>query len=118
MTREQFLGPERELKPASTGLLAVSHPVKTVSFGKYVIKVGYSGADAYDGNKLVASYHRKKHLFVRHDYRRQGIAAELVYQAAVFCGQPLGRDSMRSEEGQKLFEAVWDRIQAELNSGG
>jgi len=71
-----------------------------------------NGAAVILGDKTIASYHFGDHLVVARQYRRQGIAAELVYQFRTwFPDVPPAKS--RTKAAHALQKKVWERIERE-----
>lgn len=75
----------------------------------YQIRKGSNQYVVYDGDKVIATFSAGDNLTVNKDYRRRGIAEELVYQYKTEV-DPLPRSTSRSKAVDKLYEKVWERI--------
>lgn len=120
-TREQFLGNPTITKDSNASTLQprVLTTVETAAAEPFAVGEGltarYSpdGAAVFDGDKVIASYNFGDTLVVDKAQRRQGIAAELVYQWRM--RNPNAKPAReRTKKSQALQEKVWERIEREI----
>jgi len=120
MSQDEFLGSPvitsaanaAQLSPRELNSLADA-PKEPFLAGRYSVKYGPSGAAVFDGSQVVASYNFGDTLVVNKRYRRQGIAAELVYQWRCRYPGP-GTASTRTKAAQAIQLQVWKRIATEI----
>ena len=122
MSQDEFLGSPvitsaanaAQLSPRELNSLADLHKEPFLA-GRYRVKYGPSGAAVFDGSQVVASYNFGDTLVVNKRYRRQGIAAELVYQWRCRYPGP-GTASTRTKAAQAIQLQVWERIAKEIQA--
>jgi GNAT superfamily N-acetyltransferase len=78
---------------------------------RYAVKWGHASATAYDGERVIASYRYGLYIFVDPDYRRKGIARELIYQRAKRSGRLTSK--LRTPQIAAIIAQVSDRIACE-----
>lgn len=119
MTREQFLGRPKIVVDQPTSLAKVKfgdgRPEPFLN-GTYKAVFTRNGAMVYDGVIPIAHYvgGEASVLFVNPNYRKRGIALELMYQRAIRYGRLVARS--RTAISQTIAVKVWDRIQTELKA--
>lgn len=122
MSQDEFLGSPvitsaanaAQLSPRELNSLA-DVPSEPFLAGRYCVKYGPSGAAVFDGSQVVASYNFGDTLVVNKRYRRQGIAAELVYQWRCRYPGP-GTARTRTKAAQAIQLQVWERIAKEIQA--
>ena len=77
---------------------------------RYTVRHGESGSTVFDGDRPVASYDAFNTLVVDPEYRREGIASELIAQRrTMFPDQPPATE--RTRGAQAAQESAWRRIE-------
>lgn len=121
MSRDEFLGDPKitalanakDLKPKE--LLSLRDQPREAFLGRYEASYNEDGAVVFDKGQPIASYNFGDTLVVLPRYRKQGIAAELVYQWRLRNPHAVPARH-RTKAAQAIQNKVWDRIQSELGS--
>lgn len=87
-------------------------------FGEYRVKHWHARGDIVLADMRVAAFlvaDRKgdSKLWTHPEYRRRGLGEELVYRVLTRCNLTV-TSTIRTEESQRLYRRVYDRIQREL----
>lgn len=119
MTREEFLGRPKIVSQQPESLAKVNFgEARPESFlnDTYTAVFTRQGAMVYDGVIPIAHYvgGEASVLFVNPNYRKRGIALELMYQRAIRYGRLIARS--RTAISQTIAIKVWGRIQTELKA--